>query len=1444
MAVTYLICLWGKLAAIREWALYAQAHKRKQDCCRRRQFELEMLENRLTPAFNLTIGTTADFNVAIDDTVAGFRQITAIGTGAVIDVATIAEGLAARGNVSILNGAGGAEPGNISWPTATTLDVASAGSHRLTISADPSSTGGIIDIEGGITGSAPTGGLNVSLSAANGVTIGVSGDIASRGGDISLTANNMTIAGTIDASTGIVRLQPFSAGRGIDLGADGTGSTLGLTDAELHRVTTSSYLELGSPLTSGTIRFIGPITTQNSAYSRLALSTAQAIENDTPQVAFTGDGLALRADRNIGPGLVPDLVTQVAHLAASSNQGPVLSIVTIGHTSIDSVAGLTGVTNHGGGVSITSQAPLNVSANVNATGDVALTATKSATLQTSDIHTIVKGIGGSDANGLNSYAFGDVTQLQSGRLLTTFRHGGREALQDGSASIEVWFSDDRGANWQFGATLYKASQYAPNADVAVAAIWQDSSGRVFATFRIQQDAAGYLFPRIMYTDDKGGLQGWSQPVLLTDPKFTQKYGVNDRAVELPNGNLLLFGYGGFFESKRSSSVIQSTDGGQNWAELAIVAEGQADGYESIEPCAIRLSDGTLLCALRVDSHNQIQYRTSSDNGATWSGVISSHGGRGKPSLIQLADGAIVCLTRSVDSSGQSCLFISRDNGKSWNQEQDFDPTQYHYYYGGLVEIAPNLVGCAYGRGPFPSANTDWCYTVFADVPTNNLTVTVGASVVSGAGNVALRASLGVVVPAGASLNAPTGTVTLTCGFMDNGGRVDLAGQITAIALLIQGGAGNDTFNINPSTTSPVTVNGLDGADLFNITPNVSAAITVNGGDPASSNATGDSLVIDTSATTSSFLSASDASDGLQGNYAFADRKMILFEDIDTLAPAITDVSITNSDDQSTAIPGAPIVYTIQLRNNGALGLGAVTVTDTFPAILENISWQAVFSPGSSGTTTGTGNLDQRINLAAGGTVTYTVSASVAPAARGTLTNTASLALPPGAVDSNPSGSIATDSDSLTPRADVAVAISGPGASVAGQDVTYTIAVRNAGPSDAESVTLAGVLPLNAIFDSDSFPAGTRTGQGASVTYNFGAIAAGGAVRGNLVITLTKEGVFTYTISAGSTNDPVSGNNTISATTDVSNAPLNLTVQTITTAEDIPFLGTVATFTDANPFDTAADFTAAIDWSDGTSSPGTVVLNESTYEVHANKIFTDEGKQSSKVRVQHGALVESATVSAMVFEELLPDGTRGTPNQRFISEVFRDLLGRGVEKSGLRFWSGLLQTGASRTQIVAGIQDTFEYRARLVNLLWQQYLHRPVEPVTQHSEALFLSSGGTVEQLSIMVTSSPEYFVTRAGSASGTFLDALYADVFQRAVDPGAREAFVPNTPRDQIGLLVFASTEYRRKVIDAVYLQLLDRPAEESAKNFWEGKLQSGMTSEGLIAALASTVEFYNKTMD
>jgi hypothetical protein len=72
------------------------------------------MEERVVPAFDLTInGDAVTANVSSSFT-AGTTTFNATGTGAILDVDDI-EGALALGNVIITTGASGAEAGNISW---------------------------------------------------------------------------------------------------------------------------------------------------------------------------------------------------------------------------------------------------------------------------------------------------------------------------------------------------------------------------------------------------------------------------------------------------------------------------------------------------------------------------------------------------------------------------------------------------------------------------------------------------------------------------------------------------------------------------------------------------------------------------------------------------------------------------------------------------------------------------------------------------------------------------------------------------------------------------------------------------------------------------------------------------------------------------------------------------------------------------------------------------------------------------------------------------------------------------------------------------------------------------------------------------------------------------------------------------------------------------------
>ena len=178
---------------------------------------------------------------------------------------------------------------------------------------------------------------------------------------------------------------------------------------------------------------------------------------------------------------------------------------------------------------------------------------------------------------------------------------------------------------------------------------------------------------------------------------------------------------------------------------------------------------------------------------------------------------------------------------------------------------------------------------------------------------------------------------------------------------------------------------------------------------------------------------------------------------------------------SRTLPGLPITYTIVAANSGPSFVTAANVADNVPANITGVTWTAVYSgTGSSGAASGSGNISTAINLAAGGSATFTLSGTVLATSTGNLSNTATVAAPIGFTDTNPSNNSATDTDTPNPIADLAVTKTGPAIANPNGTITYSITVSNLGPSDAQNASLTDPLPAGVTYVSQAQTCGTTS----------------------------------------------------------------------------------------------------------------------------------------------------------------------------------------------------------------------------------------------------------------------------------------------------------------------------------------------------------------------------------
>jgi uncharacterized repeat protein (TIGR01451 family) len=111
-----------------------------------------------------------------------------------------------------------------------------------------------------------------------------------------------------------------------------------------------------------------------------------------------------------------------------------------------------------------------------------------------------------------------------------------------------------------------------------------------------------------------------------------------------------------------------------------------------------------------------------------------------------------------------------------------------------------------------------------------------------------------------------------------------------------------------------------------------------------------------------------------------------------------------------------------------------------------------------------------------GLIEFSFIVQVDPSATGTLVTTGTITPPAGTTDIDATNNTVTDTDTLTPQADLTVTVTdGVLVVVPGTSTTYTIVVSNTGPSDVTGASVSDLLPAGV--NGATWAAGVGTGGG-------------------------------------------------------------------------------------------------------------------------------------------------------------------------------------------------------------------------------------------------------------------------------------------------------------------------------------------------------------------------------
>lgn len=400
------------------------------------------------------------------------------------------------------------------------------------------------------------------------------------------------------------------------------------------------------------------------------------------------------------------------------------------------------------------------------------------------------------------------------------------------------------------------------------------------------------------------------------------------------------------------------------------------------------------------------------------------------------------------------------------------------------------------------------------------------------------------------------------------------------------GTGCGTFNYNSGTrvitcTIGNLANGASTVVRFTVTPL----------SPAGATAT----VTTTPSVTTSPTSSADpdnTNNGLQ---------------TDVLVQRATDLGVTITD------PGVPIIvgptlgqnvtYTLTAINNGPSDATNVLVTDALPAGMNFFSASAGCSNAGGTVTCNFGTLLTGTQAQKTITVTPTTVALANVLSSQVVNNSAQISSV-SIVDNTGGNNNATVSTTLYGESDVRVTVTHvpvpqnanapAGQVLAGDQVTYTVTVNNAGPHAAENINVVNTLPAGVALSSVNAPSFTSC---VAQDCNLAALAAGGSASYTFTVNVPPAAVTTNSTNLNSSTtvstfnppdvpppsptDPVLANNTA-----------NYTV-IARQAADTGVTQIVNAFPGSNPpsilFNTSGGFTMTISNANGRSNATNVVL---------------------------------------------------------------------------------------------------------------------------------------------------------------------------------------------------------------------------------------------------------------
>lgn len=208
----------------------------------------------------------------------------------------------------------------------------------------------------------------------------------------------------------------------------------------------------------------------------------------------------------------------------------------------------------------------------------------------------------------------------------------------------------------------------------------------------------------------------------------------------------------------------------------------------------------------------------------------------------------------------------------------------------------------------------------------------------------------------------------------------------------------------------------------------------------------------------------------------------------------------------------------------------------------------------------------------------------------------------------------------------------------------------------------------------------------------------------------------------------------------------------------------------------------------------------------------------------------------------PVSGSGPSNERWVNQIYIDLLGRTADAASVSAFSALLISGTPRTTVALSVLTSVEYRNRLMTSFYATFLHRTPATAELSFWLPAFAANLSDEQIEAQIVASPEYFALSGGTNAG-WINRIFNEVLGRtpsAAETATFTGFLGSSSRATVGLSILKSSEAVNRRVQQYYSQFLHRSATTAEAGALVPAILGGVSDEQVIAQILAADEYFN----